>query len=88
MTYVDGNALAGALSIAFGTDVTAAEGVCGRCGRRHRFAEAHVYLQCPGMVMRCPACTATELVLTEIRGHLQLNVRSLAAITLDASASA
>lgn len=60
MTHVDGNALAGALSIAFGTDVTAAERVCGGCGRRHAFAEAHVYLRCLEMVMRCPTAPLTK----------------------------
>ena len=83
MTYVDGNALAGALSIAFGADVTAAEGICGSCGGRHALAEAHVYLQCPGMVMRCPSCGAVEIVLIDTGGPVHLNVRSLASITLD-----
>jgi hypothetical protein len=92
MTHVDGNALAGALSIAFGTDVTAAESICG-CGRRHAFAEAHVYMRSLGMVMRslgmvmrCPNFTATE-VLVDIAHQVHLNVRSLAAITLDPTAA-
>jgi predicted RNA-binding Zn-ribbon protein involved in translation (DUF1610 family) len=83
MTYVDGNALAGALSIAFGADVTAAEGVCGSCGSQHAFAETHVYLRCPGMVMRCPSCSAVEIVLVDRGGTMHLNVRSLASISLD-----
>lgn len=82
MSHVDGNALAGALSIVFGRDVTSSETVCAECGDRHPMAATHVYLRCPGMVMRCPACGAVEIVVTEIRGHLDLHVRSVAAIHL------
>lgn len=82
MSHVDGNAVAGALSLVFGRDVTAAETVCSECGNRHPVAATHVYLRCPGMVIRCPNCGAAEMVLTEIRGRIDLHVRSLAAIHL------
>lgn len=80
MSHVDGNALAGALSLVFGRDVTAAETVCSECGDRHHMAATYVYLRCPGMVMRCPNCGATQIVLTEIRGRLDLHVHSVASI--------
>lgn len=80
MTYVDGNAIIGALSLATGTDVSLAEIVCGACGRRHAIAEAHVYLRCPGTVVRCPSCTATEIVLVEINHHIQFTVTNVATI--------
>jgi hypothetical protein len=83
MSYVDGNALAGALALAFGREMTDAEGVCGSCGDRHRLAETHVYLRCPGMVMRCPNCANTEMVLVEINHHIKISVRGLATIDLD-----
>jgi predicted RNA-binding Zn-ribbon protein involved in translation (DUF1610 family) len=82
MNHVDGNALAGALSLVFGRDMTTAESVCSECGDRHPIATTHVYLRCPGMVMRCPNCGAAEVVLTEIRGHIDLHVRSVATIHL------
>jgi hypothetical protein len=82
MTYVDGNALAGALAVAFGREMTDAQGVCNNCGDRHRLAETRVYLRCPGMVMRCPRCANAEIVLVEIEHHLQLTVRGLASIAL------
>lgn len=82
MSYVDGNALAGALALAFGRDMTLAEGVCGDCGDIHRLAETHVYLRCPGMVMRCPKCSNVEIVLVDIKHHLKLTVTGLSAITL------
>ena len=80
MSYVDGNALVGALALAFGTDVSQAEGVCAHCGHEHHFAESHVYLRNPGMVMRCPNCSGVELVLVEIHHQLRITLLGLATI--------
>ena len=82
MSHVDGNAIVGALSLAMGTDVAGATGVCAECGHDHPFAEARVYLRCPGMVMRCPSCSAAEIVLIEIDHQLLLTIRGLATIRL------
>ena len=49
MDYLDGNAAAGELSKIFAIDVTTAEGQCAHCGAKKRFAEAHVYMQGPGV---------------------------------------
>jgi len=87
VSYVDGNAIIGALSLATGTDVSLADIVCGACGHRHRVAQAHVYLRCPGMVIRCPSCTATEIVLVEIDHHIQLTVSNVATIDFMAADS-
>lgn len=81
-SHVDGNALAGALGIAFGTDVTNASAECGHCGSNHRFAEAKAYLRNPGMVMCCPDCSGVELILVEIKQHIQMTIRGLASIRL------
>lgn len=82
MTYVDGNALDGALAVAFGRDMTASEGVCAECGDRHRLVQTRVYLRCPGMVMRCPSCDNPEIVIVEINHHLHLTVGGLATIEM------
>ena len=81
MSYVDGNAIIGALSLATGTDVSLADIVCGACGQRHGLTQAHVYLRCPGTVIRCPECTAAEIVLVEIDHRIQLTVMNVS--TLD-----
>ena len=39
VNYLDGNAAAGELSTIFAMDVTTAEGQCGNCGAKQRFAE-------------------------------------------------
>jgi len=88
MTHVDGNALAGALALAFGREMTTAEGVCAACGAGHQLAEAHVFLRCPGMVMRCPNCSAVELVLIEIEHQIRLTVTGLDTIRFPAVAHA
>ena len=54
--YLDGNAAAGELSNIFAMDVTTAEGQCANCGATKRFAEAHLYMQGPGVVARCAVC--------------------------------
>jgi len=83
VTYVDGNAVIAALSLATGTDVSLAAIVCAACGQRHPVAEAHVYLRCPGTVIRCPNCTAAEIVLVEIDHRIQLTVTNVATIDFE-----
>lgn len=82
-SYVDGNAIVGALSLALGTDTGAAAVVCGACGLDHRVAEARVYLRCPGMVIRCPNCLNAEIVLVEIGHRFQLTIAGVARLDLD-----
>jgi hypothetical protein len=51
-THVDGNAAAGAFAEVLGFDVTTATLTCLGCGRVGAFAESHVYLRAPGIVVR------------------------------------
>jgi Family of unknown function (DUF6510) len=46
--YLDGSAAAGELSKIFAADITAAVGQCAHCGATKRFADSHLYVQCPG----------------------------------------
>ena len=85
MHHVDGNAAIGALSLATGTDVGAATLVCAVCGNHHPVAETHVYRRCPGLVMRCPNCTATEIVLVEIEHRIHLTLRNVRTLDLGTS---
>ena len=81
--YVDGNAAAGELSKVFAMDVTAAEGQCANCGATKRFAEAHVYMQGPGVVARCAVCEHVLLRLATIRRHLLLDLRGVTYLRLE-----
>ena len=82
MTHVDGNAVIGALSVALGADMADAAAVCEHCGLRHAIAECHVYLRCPGIVMRCPQCGSVEIVLVEIAHRFEITMSGIAALSL------
>ncbi len=81
--YLDGNAAAGELSKIFAIDVTAAEGQCAYCGTTKRFAEAHLYMQCPGVVARCAVCEHVLLRLVNVRERVLFEVRGMTYLSLD-----
>jgi hypothetical protein len=83
--YVDGNAAAGELSRIFAMDVTAAEGQCAHCGTIKRFAEAHLYMQGPGVVARCAVCENVLLRLANVRQRVFLDMRGMTYLKLDTS---
>ena len=83
--YLDGNAAAGELSNIFAMDVTAAEGQCAHCGAIKRFAEAHVYMQGPGLVARCSVCQHVLLRLVNAGQRVFLDMRGMTRLILDTS---
>lgn len=83
MEALDGNAIAGALLDAFGTEMTTAFGTCANCGTQRRLAELNVYLHGPGVVARCPRCANVALVLVEIRGITCVDATGLSVMHQD-----
>ena len=83
--YIDGNAAAGELSNIFAMDVTAAEGQCAYCGATKRFAEAHVYMQAPGLVARCSVCQHVLLRLVNARERVFFDLHGMRSLILDTS---
>ena len=83
MNHLDGNAAAGELSRIFAVDITSAEGQCANCGARRRFAEAHLYSHCPGLVARCPLCGDVLLRLANIRERVFLDLRGMTQLIFD-----
>ena len=83
MNYLDGNAAAGELSRIFANDLTSAEGKCANCGAKKHFAEAHLYIKCPGMVARCAGCGHVLLRLVNTGGRLLLDLRGMNYLALD-----
>jgi hypothetical protein len=83
--YLDGNAAAGELSNIFTMDVTAARGQCAHCGARKRFAEAHLYMQGPGLVARCSVCQHVVLRLVNVRERVFLDLSGMTCLILDPS---
>ena len=85
--YLDGNAAAGELSKIFAVDVTAAQGQCAHCGATKRFAEAHLYMQCPGLVARCAVCEQVLLRFVSIRQRVFLDLSGMTYLSLEISQS-
>ena len=83
--YLDGNAAAGELSKIFAVDVTVAEGQCAHCGTTKRFAEAHLYMQCPGVVARCAVCEQILLRLVTVRDRALLDLSGMTYLSLGTS---
>jgi hypothetical protein len=85
--YLDGNAAAGELSKIFALDVTAAKGQCAHCGATKRFAEARLYMQCPGVVARCAVCEGVLLRLVNVRQDVFIDMRGVTYLRLNTSLS-
>jgi hypothetical protein len=83
--YLDGNAAAGELNKVFAVDVTAARGQCANCGLTRHFAEAHLYVNCPGMVARCSGCGHILLRLVNSGELLFLDLRGITYLALSPS---
>ena len=81
---LDGNAIGGLLAEVFGTEMTAAAGTCGSCGRTGPVAELVVYLRVPGTVARCPNCAAVLMVITSRRGMNCVDLSGLATLAVPA----
>lgn len=80
--YLDGNALAGPLSEVFSIDITAALGTCGGCGAVRALAQAHLYVDAPAKILRCPSCGGVLLRLDERGGRLILDLSGFAHLTI------
>lgn len=76
-TFLDGNVAAGPLRELFAVDLTAASGQCDGCGRSGRLAEARVYHQSPGLVLRCPGCEGVLLRVVSAPERTWLDMRGL-----------
>ena len=83
MSYLDGNAAGGELSRIFAVDITSAEGQCANCSAKKRLAEAHLYMQCPGLVARCPHCGHVLLRCADIKGRVFLDLRGMTYLTFN-----
>jgi len=82
-SYLDGNASAGELSRIFAVDITVATGQCANCGARGHFAEAHLYMQCPGIVARCAVCEHVLLRLVDSGDRMVLDVRGMTYLSVE-----
>jgi uncharacterized protein DUF6510 len=79
---LDGNGVAGPLQEAFGFDLTTAVGTCAECGRRGPVGELVAYARAPGLVLRCPGCTAVNVRLVRLADRVLVDLRGAAVLEL------
>lgn len=58
---LDGNAVAGELQAIFGSDMTGKDAECASCGKTHAMGALLAFTRGPGIILRCPSCTAVML---------------------------
>jgi hypothetical protein len=80
MQPLDGNAIGGLLLEIFGAEMTTATGTCAHCGAVAQIAELVVYLEAPGVVVRCRSCVSVVIVVVDVRGTKCVDLRGLAAL--------
>ena len=77
MGALDGNAIGGLLHDVFAAEMTNATGVCAHCGRTAPVAECEVYLDGPGVVVRCRTCLGLLMVFVRVRGVVCVDLGGL-----------
>jgi uncharacterized Zn finger protein len=81
MDTVDGNAIGGLLIDVFGTEMTAANSICGTCGTSRPVAELVVYRRAPGTVVRCRTCGSVLMVFVKAYGVICVDLAGLASLS-------
>ena len=81
-TYLDGNAMAGMLAEVFTMDITVAEGQCNGCGLVGVLAQARVYVDAPGTVVRCAGCDDVLMRVVTSPDRTWLDLRGLTYLQL------
>ena len=74
---VDGNAVAGLLRELFGVEMTLADALCASCHKVHPVGRVDVYMNAPGIVMRCPSCGHVVMRIVRGRGRVWLDMRGV-----------
>jgi hypothetical protein len=77
MEHLDGNVLAGPLGAVLAFEPTTAEEQCRGCGDVAVLAQAVVYGQPMGFVLRCRVCDDVLMVVVERDGRASVNVRGM-----------
>ena len=80
---LDGNAVAGVLEAAFGTDVTGVPGQCAHCRTVSSVGQLRAYVRGPGSTLRCPACGGVIIRVVETPDATYVDVRGAAYLRFD-----
>ena len=72
---LDGNAIGGLLREIFTMEMTTAETTCAGCGAVHTVGQVDVYVNAPGVVVRCPGCEQVLMRIVQGRGRFWVDLR-------------
>ena len=75
---LDGNAVAGILAAAFGSEMTMVPGQCAHCGTVNMLAAMRAYVRAPGTVLRCPACDGVVVRIVETPTSTLVDIQGVA----------
>ena len=81
---LDGNAIGGVLLELFGNEMTDVPGTCAHCGSQEQMAVTDVYLDAPGIVVRCRHCQGVLLRIVRSGERTWLDLSGLSSIELRA----
>jgi phage FluMu protein Com len=79
---LDGNAIGGLLREIFGMEMTMAEGTCASCGKVHAVGQVVVYMNAPGVVVRCPTCDQVQMRIVRGRGKFWIDMSGIRCLEL------
>jgi hypothetical protein len=79
---LDGNAVAGQLAAAFGSEMTDRAGRCAHCGTVNLVGTLRAYVRGPGTVLRCPVCEGVVIRIVETNTEVLLDTRGVAYLRL------
>jgi hypothetical protein len=79
---LDGNAIGGLLLELFGLELTAAASICGSCGAEEQLARLHVYVDAPGVVVRCCHCEGVMLRIVRAPGRAWIDLTGTGSLEL------
>jgi hypothetical protein len=79
---VDGNAIGGLLREIFTMEMTSAVTTCAGCGTVNPVGRVDVYMQAPGVVVRCPACEQVLMLIVRGGGRYWIDLRGTQCLEL------
>jgi hypothetical protein len=81
---LDGNAAAGVLEEIFPFEMTMAQIYCAGCGAGEPVGAEMVYMDAPGMVMRCAHCESVLMTMVHRGGRYWIEMRGVSCLHIEA----
>ena len=81
---LDGNSIGGLLGEIFAAEMTSASSTCAGCGAVNPVGRVDVYVNAPGVVVRCPACQSILMRVVRGRDRIWLDLSGTCCLELAA----